>query len=257
MKHLIIIPTWKCGLNCPYCAYTVQPDNLSVHYKGSNKIDKVEKELNYLEWLDILNQYPEAYIEFTGGEPLRYFDFKELVKNLHRVWAVTSNTLHYTDDIDLSHCYSWTGSLHLDASEEAKELFFENMRKIQKRTNVAQVTLVATIENFSKTFMWADRVHNMGFNVHVHPYYDDPNFNWSDHPKELAFLKKNKYVPYSDRLLKFGGLSCVNGCKAGETFAFYNPEGKKFRCFTELLFKDTKECIFPCDWVYGRDKVSL
>ena len=246
------------------CRYFPQKDGLSIKFGSTGQIYRVEKELSPQEWINLLGLYPtDTFFEFSGGEPLRYQGIEAVLNSLP-IWAITSNTLFYSDRIDLSKCYSWTGSYHPHFSPDKLELFRSNMEIIKGKVPNAGITLVATPQNLGSIFQAADRFYQSGFRVNIHPYYDDPTFSWYNYPTELKFLKKSKFVAYNDRLLEFKGISGDKLCSAGRNYFLFGPDGKMFTCLTAMTkgnpdirksylndFVCKGECLYPCDWVSG------
>lgn len=258
--YLIAIPTWGCGLSCHYCGY-LQLEK-TIKYKGSGVELRKDITISAQKWLEIFDKYKADVIEFTGGEPLKYQEFPEIIKNVKTKWAITSNTLNAKlKDLDLSNCARWTASFHLHVNEKGRINFLGNIAYIASLKIPTSVTLVATIDNIHDTLRWANRINNAGFQVNIHPYYDDPEFSWYDHSAELEFLKRSKYVVYGDGLLEYKGIGGSKKCSAGRDYAVVSPEGAVYKCLTDLLYgrSDIKElskkdiecsekCIFPCDW---------
>jgi organic radical activating enzyme len=264
VNNVVVIPTFRCGLNCPYCEYHQQPDNKSVVY-----IDQpyhVDKELDPSEWIWLLNIFAPAVYDFTGGEPLRYEGIAKVLNSLPR-WAITSNTIHFTKDIDLSRCASWTASFHPHISAESQALFFKNIHYIKEQKVQIGVTLVATPDTIKQVLDWADIIHKDGFPVHIHPYYDDRQFSWYKYPEAAELLKKSPYLVYDEKLFEFKGIEGNDFCRGGNHYIAIGPDGKIFRCLTDLLhgrhslrcFPDhdsqcKDKCFYPCDWKYGGRK---
>jgi sulfatase maturation enzyme AslB (radical SAM superfamily) len=260
MNVVLVYPTWKCGLDCPYCAYQQQPDNKSIRYLGANHLYKVERELTPEEWCDKLDSFMPAIYDFSGGEPLRYEGIVKVLNHLPK-WSITSNTMNYTNDIDLSRCLWWTASFHPHIGEGGIDKFLKNIRRIRERGTQVAITLVAKPDTLGSVISWSNRLSALGFKVHIHPYYDDPNFKWKDYPKEMAQIKKSPFVVYGDSLFSFEGRKGNNFCRGGKVYFAIGPDGKVFRCLTSMLFglEDKiggqafcdQECVFPCDWKYG------
>ena len=263
MRHVIVYPTWRCGLKCPYCQYKLQDDGLSMKYGGSGRVYPVPKELMPDELLSKLLEFKDATYEFTGGEPFRYRELKTILNSLPG-WAMTSNTLHSVDDLDFSRCFAWTASFHPHISGRAKDKFMFNIQSIREKVKTVAVTLVAYPRHVARSLMWADRFDRLGFAVNVHPYYEDPNFSWGEYPEEWALLKGSRFRRYQDRFFKFSGVEGSPKCYAGKDYFVVAPDGRVFPCATEMLFggeplKEVSEsyrqckrtCYVCCDWHYG------
>ncbi len=248
MNVVLVFPTWKCGLNCPYCRYDQQEDNKSIKYLGSGYLYKVDKELSPEEWIDLLKSEPALY-DFSGGEPLKYNGIEKVLNSLPK-WSITSNTLLYNNNIDLSRCAWWTASFHPHISEQAIDKFILNVNTIKSYNVGVGITLVAKPETLNSVLMWCNRFANMGFRVNIHPYYDDKDFNWYSYPKEMGALLSSPYLKYDKMLFKFSGLDKSGTCNGGKSYFVIGPDGEIFRCLTDMLFG--RESIGNKDWIYGR-----
>lgn len=87
--HYILSLTNACNLNCPFCFLS----------------HNVENELNFDDWLSIIDQLPPyARVVFFGGEPLIYKNFNklfQLVANKFSSTIVTNGTLLDESKIDI------------------------------------------------------------------------------------------------------------------------------------------------------------
>jgi organic radical activating enzyme len=255
INNIIVIPTWKCGLNCPYCQYHQQKDNKSIIY--TDKLYHVEKELDVEDWIKLLDGFSPAFYNFSGGEPLRYKGIIELLNHLQH-WAITSNTLHFTKDINVRGCESWTASFHPHIPEDSKKLFFDNIAYIKRLGVPVGVTLVAKPETIENVLEWSEKIAAMGYAVHIHPYYDDKEFSWYDYPSAIELLKASPYLMYGEKLFEYKGIQSNGECHGGIDYFAIGPDGRIFRCLTDLLLgrqtvnyhtdKCNDLCLFPCDW---------
>ena len=265
MNNVIVIPTWRCGLSCPYCAYEQQDDCKSIKYLGADYLYKVEKELIPEEWVSLLQKYEPALFDFSGGEPLRYEGIEKVLNSLSR-WSITSNTLLLdldTSKIDFSKCAWWTASYHPHvANENLFDVFVKNIIRIKKNGVGVGVTLVAKPDTLSRVLSLCSKFAGLGFRVNIHPYYDDASFSWKKHPKEVEILKKSPFLRYDDRLFSYAGISGSGACRGGKSLFAIGPDGKIFKCLTNMLFGRepisenqtllcNEKCYFPCDWYYG------
>jgi len=267
MTHILVYPTWKCGLKCPYCAYQLNEDGKSMTYRGSGETYKVEEELTESKLIEILKIFPkDSLVEFTGGEPLRFGGFNNAVKTLQK-WAITSNTLLYQDDLDLSHCIFWTASFHPHILDAAIETFLFNIQKIRSRGVPVAVTIVAQPQTTTRTLQWIGRFKSMGFGTNIHLYYEDPEFDWTKYPAELKALEKTGSVRYGDRFYKWQGVAGNKICLGGSEYFVIAPDGKMFRCADDMLFGRTPidkpydfvhncndSCFLCCDWVHALER---
>jgi hypothetical protein len=217
-------------------------------------------EISSSEWLKILSDIKPEIVEFSGGgEPYKHKEILPILSGIQSNWAITSNTLHpKIMETDFSKCSFWTASFHPHITEKGKMRFFNNLNFIAQKTNVS-VTIVSTVNNLQESLRWANIINKMGRMVHIHPYYDDPMFSWYDHPDELSFLKRSKFVAYNEMMLSFKGIEGEKECTAGKNFIVIAPDGKKYNCMSDLMFqrspmtdqKCNSFCPFPCDWTLG------
>ncbi len=67
-EHICIKPTMKCSLRCEYCIVT----------KTTGKTPQY-KEVNYKEWIELIDNIDPSVITFSGGEPLLYDGIEKIV----------------------------------------------------------------------------------------------------------------------------------------------------------------------------------
>ncbi len=263
MRHVLVYPTWRCSLHCPYCQYLLQEDGLSMKYGGSGRIYKVKKELNSNELLNLLNSFKADVYEFTGGEPLRFNGIEQVLNNLPK-WAITSNTLHSIETIDFSKCFFWTASFHPHISDIGIDKFVLNVQKIKQKGVPTAITLVAKPDTVQKVLMWSDRFYQKGFMVNIHAYYEDPTFSWEKYPVEWKRLRKSPFLKYNERFFSLSGVKGSEKCHGGKDYFVIGPDGKIFRCVTDMLFHGRvldkisdnfygckQNCYPSCDWAHG------
>ena len=264
MRHIVIFPTFRCGLRCGYCKWV--SDGNSTVYLGSNCFYKVDRESTSNELIRILNRFHPSTFEFSGGgEPLKFKGITKVLNSLPS-WSMTSNTLHSLSGIDFSKCFHWSASFHYHISARAKDKFISNIDFLKKMGVNTSVTLVAIPETVDTVLEWTKYFKGCGFNISIHPYYDDPNFSWYRHLNELNKLRDSFHVVYGDKLFEYKGLAGKNGCGAGKDYFIVAPDGKVFRCLTGMIFgwgipmdeissesyDCNYRCMFPCDFRFAR-----
>jgi MoaA/NifB/PqqE/SkfB family radical SAM enzyme len=265
MKQIIVYPTFRCGLGCSYCMW--KTDGMSMTYANGKKY-VVEKELPWRDMLALLAtfKFGDAMYEFTGGEPLRYEGIASLLNSLP-IWAATSNTTNSIEGINFKKCFSWTASYHPHISSKAKEKFMENISRIKSYGVFTAITMVATPQNIANVLQETAKFKEQGFAVNIHPYYDDPNFDWNKYPEEKRLLQENEFLRYGERFFNYGSIHGCEECYGGKDYFCVAPDGNIFRCVTEMthgadalvhpsdkLHKCSRECLIPCDWHYGIKK---
>jgi len=266
LRTIIFVPTWKCNLNCSYCDYHTEPVNDEGYImRCFDKKWKFGPELTAKEWLRHLSKLAPFHLEFTGGEPTVYSDFKELVANLPSgcTWAVTSNTLTVkVREIDLSRCKAWTASWH----ERKKDLFLENVRFL-KDYGIVRITIVVTPDNFQQAvddILYFAGVERIG--VNVHPVLS-MGFSWEKHSEMLAKIKaldQGGLIKYIEEVPLEWNPQHYAWCDAGSKYFALMPDGTVLRCYSALLWygiighvsdfnpvyeikKCDQDCVFHCD----------
>ena len=266
IRKVIVFPTFRCGLNCPYCKWDLQEDDTSSWYRPSEKKYEVKKEMTAEELMYLMDSFVPAKFEFSGGgEPLKFKGIETILNSLS-TWAITSNTVQDLSKINLSNCYSWTACFHPHISEPAKEKFLSNLKLLTDKIQTVNVTLVVHPDNITGIDNWIDKFIELGASPHLHLYYDDPSFSWNsnENKKLLKTLKHKELIWYNDMLYEYKGLCGKPDCEGGHSYFFIGPDGKVFRCLTQLTyqwenalkgiefetFKCNHQCYFPCDWIY-------
>lgn len=92
--HVLVNPTWRCQLKCPYC--------LLPHIK----INRTAKEHNWLEWAEGLvdNLTPGSIVDVAGGDPLLFDGLEMMLEYLHQHgmrWAITTNAISTIGTLEL------------------------------------------------------------------------------------------------------------------------------------------------------------
>ena len=264
MKNILIYPTFRCGVNCNYCAWTLQPDGKSVRHRCSEKDYSVDKELTATQLTELLRPIEnDVLYEFTGGEPLRFNEIQEVLKVLPN-WSITSNTLHDIGNLDLTNCRLWQASFHPALNEVAKEKFFNNINHIRSLKTPVGITLVVQPETVGRTIDWMNIFLKAGFNVVIHLYHEDPQFNWEKYPLELKKLEETGRVAYGNIFYNWDTKADNKLCRGGKDYIVIAPDGKKFRCVIDMIlsrkpidkhFDDYRichdSCPMGCDHVRG------
>ena len=288
--YIIWIPTWKCNYagkwKCPYCDYIWKNNGLEVDcFQGYRKL-VFDRELTAKEWLDFVNSLEPSHFDFTGGEPLLYDGFLELINNLSdkHVWAITSNTSLlplYLDKLNLEKCISWTASYHPYAPYpySSPAWFIKRIKELKSRGVPVTITIVAyppMLHLLDELVEYFERVCTVNVNLFYNRFFD-----WKEHPDLLERVKKHiDKTAFGQKWykLELKKKDKVKMCNAGKKYAVFMPNGDVIRCYsgwvidydrykigniTDSNFKflsKEKECdipcIFPCDYqqreVYAR-----
>jgi len=244
MKNIVFIPTMKCNLNCDFCHYKKSEEG----WEGFDIKHNWEKELTWQEWLNILKPFEPYFLEITGGEPLMYEGFKDLINNLPKDcrWAITSNTLIDVDGLDLKKCVSWTASYHNN-----KEIL-ENLNKLRKKVYL-RISFVALKDNINKAVEDAYFFKDKGFRINILREFNK-GVVWDGTP-EWETLKRLRArginVPRQDIPASY---NYEKGFICGGGFSYFcaMPDGKIFRCFSDAMLRPDK----PTELKTKREKCS-
>lgn len=250
LRSMIIWITFHCNYKCPYCTTRFRVNSMPQ----TSPPDR---------WIQALNRFQDLKIDFTGGEPLLYPGFPELVQGLdpsHSL-AVTTN-LSQGDPAapwwQRLNCI--TLSFHPSQMDRDGELDFIT-RAGQLRYNYSgsmTVNFVAAKIQMHRIPELKPVFEDMGIHFHV-----DPDADALYTAQELAFLK-----PWvgSDRLIgqqKHDFFSRPRLCSAGSSYVQIFPEGTMIPCFyfpamgsffddPPPLDQDLRECDAQgcggCDW---------
>lgn len=85
--HVVVNPTWRCQLACPYC------------WLPHTRIVRGVAEHTWQQWIIALGAAlpPRSIIDISGGEPLLFDGLPELllaIGSREMAWAITTNALH-------------------------------------------------------------------------------------------------------------------------------------------------------------------
>ena len=266
-NKILINPTYRCQLDCPYCDYKVSTkESAELGYpqiKAFEKMPRIKKELTATQWHTHLNKFRPYLLEVSGGEPTQYFDIIELLDRVpaDSRWAMTSNTLRHDviEKIDFSKCISWTSSYH----HRFDELFFQGLETVKSKWGrYPAVTLVLTKENLDKAMPKVFDFVKRGIPTNVHPYFG-VGFDYHTAPELKGFIDTIK--PF----VHFVDCDWVNNtrfpvCRAGHNYFYAMPDGTLLRCYShgfeglvmghisevvpnEGLSECNVDCRFPCD----------
>lgn len=220
----------RCNLACHYCHFKPHKNG----FVGYGRDHNYGAELGWWEWLHWLDRFRPYTIEFTGGEPLMWKDFKNFIAHLpfDAKWAITSNTLLNISGIDLSKCSSWTSSYHYNDLS----IFLENVRLISKSIK-PRISLVAEKDDVERSLTMASYFAKEGYGVNILRQLN-PDIDW----RESAQWQRLKYesekkcynlvesdIPPNYEFPK--GHTCL----AGVDYFCAMPDGSIYRCYSHAM----------------------
>lgn len=162
MKEFDWLIHYKCNYRCPYCFFEGSWDMLKERVKYRPLEDWVSA------WKNIFNKYGEFKITITGGEPMIYPEFGELVRELNKLAHVSFDT-------------------NLSLSEQELKKFVSKADPGKMFMGVSFHPLFADVETFTKK---AKILKDNGFNIRVH---------YVTYPPQLQDIEQ-----YQDRFIKGG-----------------------------------------------------
>jgi len=270
--ELTIIPTWKCQIKpaCPYCDYLPAPDGSSVQMVRDKTL-QIGEELTPDQWVGWLKTLPPSTINFTGGEPLMYKGFRELIRKLpdkHR-WAITSNTLLDVINIEPLLCLTWTASFHPSQGEEKITRFIQNIHYLRASYFSMSISIVAYPDMLDKLPDYVQGFQKAGFKVGILPFYTR-GWDWRESGKYEEIRKFLPLVEENPNLWWVENRD-LKQCSAGNNYLTIQPDGDAWRCYSGFIqleqshrigniltgLKDVDTacsipCLFPCDWLRSK-----
>jgi len=282
MNKIIFIPTWICNQRCSYCDYNVTnvvrgTNGRLVGYdlEAFGRKHSFFAELSWDKWIKYLEPHAPYHLDITGGEPLLYPEIEHLLQHLEfrSKWSITSNTLN-TDVIKkmaFFNCDSWTASFHY----KNEAIFTENLIYLLKHGAKVRVTLVLTPDNESEVIRCAVKFTKHCYGVNIHPLLKQ-GFSWDDTEKKRDIYNKfldlhdGSNIIFADIKSDFNKYQQFNKCDAGNEYFVLLPDGKIWRCYSQILQEDNAiyshisnaktaqgktpcdigRCVFPCDLKY-------
>jgi MoaA/NifB/PqqE/SkfB family radical SAM enzyme len=240
MKNtFLMMPTMRCNFSgapgCVYCHFKVQAIKDDVYsWKGYGKIHHIEREVRWFDWLRYLDRFRPYHLEFSGGEPLMYKDFKQLVAHIPdgSTWAITSNTILDTAGISPVNCVAWTASYH----GMRKNIFLDGLDNLRRHGFHPSVSIVAEFKKIDQAVIDAMFFHGKGYQVNLLRELN-PGVNW-EHTKEWhaleAMQKLGFNVVEADIPPKYEFESGFE-CTAGQNYFCAMPDGSIYPCYSRAM----------------------
>lgn len=246
--EFLFVPTWRCNLQCSYCHFDIEDikDGILRCYGQEWKFGK---ELEPKEWLEALERFQPYLLECTGGEPLVYKGFWDVVENIPEgcYWAITSNTVVPIEfPKDFSKCWAWTASYHYGH----KLPFVKNIARLSRELGHRfRISMVVTPENIDEVEASARSFMQQKIPTNVLRVLT-PGLDWTDHEdvwQRVLKLGKEGSLVIEDEIPPKYEFSKHAYCEAGTFYAALMPDGQVFRCYSALLGQ--KPLGHVRDWV--------
>ncbi len=125
--HILIKPTMRCNLNCPYCIVNKTTGHRPVF-----------DEVHYAKWLTLVNNVKPDVITISGGEPFMYNNIQYLIKWFvkDRIFVFVSTNLMKRIDLEPSKYLFLFATNH----KSNQKLFEENLRWYRSQGHSVSVT---------------------------------------------------------------------------------------------------------------------
>jgi len=233
----LMFPTMRCNLRCSYCHFGWHNDKDGGGYTwtGYGKEHRIEREARWYELTMFLNKYRPYKLEFSGGEPTLYPDFKRLVNSVPEdsLWAITSNAMFAADlleDMDFHRCQGWTVSHHKDSP-----IFERNIHRLRNATSMA-ISIVVTFADVTSALQRAWRYKERGYQVNLLRELN-PGVSWEGTKewdlvaahREYGFNVVESDIPPSFKFDR--GYECFGGSH----YMAIMPDGKVYRCYSHAM----------------------
>lgn len=230
MKSILWHPTMKCNLSCSYCHFRWTPLNGGYAWSGYDRQHLVKDQVSPKEYIRFFERMAPFHLEISGGEPLLYRGFREVIAALPGgcTWAITSNTLLDVENIDFGKCKHWTASYH-----DVDEPFLTNLSHIHIWQSVSFVVPFKRIEQILRK---AREYKERGFSVNILRELN-PGVDWRG-TKEWQALLSMKEIGCNvveDDIPPSYDFDSGYICKGGNEYFAIMPDGSIYRCYTMAM----------------------
>jgi MoaA/NifB/PqqE/SkfB family radical SAM enzyme len=237
-QHNLVLfyPTFKCQLNCDYCSF---------HF-DTNKFTPKKDWGRTLTWYEIivcLNRFRNYHLELTGGEPLLYKDFRDLIAHIPSgsQWSITSNTLLDPAGTPPERCYSWHSSYHYLEAEK----FAFNIKKLALGGMKPEINMLIRPDNFDDVEYGIKLFE--GYKIDLLPEFN-PGINWTqemlDKYRQLALKYKIIYLIDDGSTPLEYEYKTWDWCSAGMDYFCVIGDGTVYRCYSDMMRNESIGTIF-------------
>ena len=283
-------PTWRCnyydfqkadtyGKNCPYCNLfsPMKTEDSSIRFHA-NKDVKISKEMTAQQWLRgllciISSATDTVEFDFTGGEPLVYSEFPQLIELIspYALWSITSNTvltgkLRELFSKRIKPPRSWTASWHRNGLVNFAT-FLDNLKYVKDCGAMStSCTIVLHEGNYTHFQSDIQTLQREGFRVQAHLFMS-PQFQHMttgiDSVNKIYEEHKHLFIQQTDDWDKNPeGVEPIRDCVAGHKSISVSSDGAVYLCYEHLFVESeppigqwgeytlsndpTKNCSWPC-----------
>jgi molybdenum cofactor biosynthesis enzyme MoaA len=244
-------PTFRCNLNCSYCPREVKiaPDGKSYKVTFEDrKTFEIAEEIPWAYLLHLLNRWRPYHLEITGGEPMLYAGFNELLSHMPRdcSWAITTNTL-ITDVVQKISANTppmgWSSSYHYHSDA----VFAENTNYLRTKGIPVKVNMVLTPRNGERIIEKLKYFQDLKLPAAIIPMIRE-GFTWKDHIdiynrfKNISRELNSPYIYFVPTPINNTGAPPTKGCCGGHNYFHLFPDGRMFRCLSDC-WKDGVEPV--------------
>jgi len=212
-------------------------------WHGYKKEHFIIEELSWWEWLKGLERFRPYHLEFSGGEPLLYKDFKTLIAHIPRdsTWAITSNSLLDVSGIDMEKCICWTASYHWKNEDK----FLDNMKRLNWSGIRPKISIVVEKNKFDECIEKAWFFKHKGFGVNLlRELNEGVNWEGSKEWEKLIELRSAGFNVVEEDIPAKYEFSRGYICDAGKTYFAVMPDGKVYTCYSAAMCGESIGNIF-------------
>lgn len=272
--------TWDihhaCNYNCIYCPFSGKWEELAKKnvYPGKEKLIKI--------WRRIYEKYGSCHIQFSGGEPVIYPDFFDIIMVLRRYHSIECNTnLSFSPEVLFERIppnnFKLTVSFH--PGETEAEIFIKKCLQLRDAGyELRTVNYVAYPIFLERVARDKDKFADNGLNLNIMLFkgpYDNREYPEGYTDGERRILEECGYKfplrpeDHPEPQKKLNDIVC----RMGQTYAKIYPNGAVYRCCVENpegyignlfddnleLYNEPKICQnqkCPCDraMIVGREQ---
>lgn len=257
ISHAIWFLSMRCNYRCPYCENWQQPrkDGYAEH-TADDWISFFQRDRNFRN----------AHLDVTGGEPLAFPGFANLMASIPQRFSLTSNISLPIEKLEpiiaLKNFVGITCSYH--PTQTDLQTFLAKLQMIKRYTGNVSVNFVSYLDNLEIMPEAHDAITGAGVRFHVDPYRG-PLFA----PDAAQEALIGRYAdPADSRPI------CISEppdklCDAGQSFccirpcgtiypcvakSMYGPANPLGNCFTGYkLYERQTYCSIPCSAGCDRD----